>query len=900
MEEKAAGTWDLSRRSAIKLLAAGTAASQFAWAEWLRADAPQKLWVPNSWHETTRPEFVWESHEDRMYHDLEFSVPEMQTAPEFVAFMRRVWVFNKAMQWHRENLEDCILCHTAGRELWLTGENQLSRWHSDERNTISQFNESTRFEKKSGRHRDCAVLPAFQFHLGQNPEVEMRVTEASAPWQFCVSIKGRSGPPFLSTGWQTGPKSLKFDVAGELKKRGYALNFAELHFVFGIWTDNPSQSARVTYALSMPSRAAVIGSLPVIRTENTARAQGVPIVGVVVDESGKCLDSASARMRARIGERTIEMTESGGVWKASVRDLGPGNYEAILTAEGAVNASTVAQLRVNDGRFLSYDKNLGWMTRDGKPIGTLTGSYQGTFYFKDVGLPTESLINTQQEWEQWDRSKAPGEHLHYWESLTENELDQRFSRLQECGWDLLHLHQHWGIWERLDGGGRISPHGAEQVALYLRVAGRHNLALLQSLSSYEYALHRDVKSGPIGGTPPWSVYVDAGFRDEDWFQPEGTSFQKLFHQYLSDYTTLFKEETALAGMLASGEGDHENGPAFTNDVFEYVRSKDTNHFFPAETLFAATKLPRTYSARFKEELFGERTYFVGDNFYPEYELGVMFKYLQTSNNYLAEGSWPTPNIYTALHYELLNNDHKDPGPESWTGTLRYRNRLRDTYYLGFVHRMPILDTWDEYFAEDEHFVLRRTREMVDWKQPFLDPTVAVRVADESISAASRAKMVAIETAFAKVPLAYRYVLPEASNFPKGSIVLDWRDSFQGVRFKSEGGWLPDEVKEQMPLRISPGYCANYSWSADHRTLLAYIYNTTNHTKHKLWICGTYHRIPKPTELSLQLCNFPVESLRYRLYDLNAKNVAKEGDLLGQIAIALGNTDRDYLFLVTPE
>jgi hypothetical protein len=405
-------------------------------------------------------------------------------------------------------------------------------------------------------------------------------------------------------------------------------------------------------------------------------------------------------------------------------------------------------------------------------------------------------------------------------------------------------------------------------------------------------------NGPIGGTPPWSVYIDAGFKNEDWFDPAGTSFQKMFHQYLHDFTSLFREETALAGMLASGEGDHENGPVFTNDVFHYVKSLDSNHFFPAECLFQTKKLPRAYSVGFEEDLFGDRTYFIGDNFFPEYELGVFFKFLQTGNNYLAEGSWPTPNIYTALHYDLLNNDHKDPGPESWVGSLRYRTRLRDTYYLGLIHRIPIVDTWDEYLAEDEHKILREVRDSVDWSQPFEPTPVVVRVDDES-GGDGREKMIRFETAFSQIPLAYSYLLPESAAPETAVLVVDSRQPYLQPQFVSDGGFLPDALKAHMPLKISPGYSASYLWSSDQRTLLAYIYNTTNHTEQLLWICGRHHRIPKPAALILRLQNLPQERLKFRLYDLNFKKLFQSGTFSQSTEISLGVTDKDYLMVVTP-
>ena len=50
-------------------------------------------------------------------------------------------------------------------------------------------------------------------------------------------------------------------------------------------------------------------------------------------------------------------------------------------------------------------------------------------------MASERLVKTQVDWDSWDRSEPPGEHLLYWESLTEPQLDERFRYLAENGWD---------------------------------------------------------------------------------------------------------------------------------------------------------------------------------------------------------------------------------------------------------------------------------------------------------------------------------------------------------------------------------------------------------------------------------------------------------------------------------
>jgi hypothetical protein len=84
------------------------------------AQGPAFSWVNQK--EGPRPRLVWENREDIIYHDLAYGDKGVEGAPEFAPFMGRGWVFNRAMQWHRE-LEG-ILCYSSPATLWLTGTNE--------------------------------------------------------------------------------------------------------------------------------------------------------------------------------------------------------------------------------------------------------------------------------------------------------------------------------------------------------------------------------------------------------------------------------------------------------------------------------------------------------------------------------------------------------------------------------------------------------------------------------------------------------------------------------------------------------------------------------------------------------------------------------------------------------
>jgi hypothetical protein len=844
----------------------------------------------------TRPDFLWVNREDVMYHDHDYP-PALAGAPEYCAFIKKTWVFNRAMHWIRN--EGAILCYEDTGILNLTGENQVSAWHTGPDNTLKNEHDFSVWTKHSRRRRDCLVLPAFQFHVGQHPVVEVEADGGDSEWQFCVALKGRCGPPLIATPWKSGHERAYIDLSAELARRGFDWNFPELHFAIGSWVEDPDQTSEIRFRVRMPSRACVVGSLPVIRTASRVRSEGAPILAIAVDSDGRGFNPQDIRLSASTGDYTAPMEHSGNVWMARLRDLETGEHTVTITAEGALRDRTYVHVRVTDGRFYSMPPQQHWPICDGKVTGPLTGSYQGTFYFRDGGTKDERMVQTQAEWNSWDRSKADAEHMHYWESLTLDELDERFRYLAASGFDLLALHSHWGVWERLDAGGQISPHGAEQLARYLRTAALHRLAHVQALSSGPYMS----PGGPepsYGGTIPYSRYLDEGFQTSEFMKPGNTRFDHLFHQYLRDFATLFSDETAIFALTGSGEGDAFSGPARANDTMATVQSIDRNHIFFAETIDVMQELPQRQCEGFQQNRFGGRTYSAGNNAPAEYEIGVYFKFLQMADMYMAEGSWATMPRYNRFHYEV-NRDFRG-SPHCWTGTERYRIRLRDTFWLGLVHLLPVMNTWDEAIAEEEHLLLRHIRGQVDWNQVFAPPSIALRIDNECAKedSAARHNLTRYEQALVHLGLMYRFIADDEKEASDALAVIDARQPFRSLRFESEGGSLPDSLKHEIPLDFGRGYACSYASSQDRRTLLAYVYNTTNHEIDYMWLCGKYHRAPQAASLKLQLKNLPMSNLRAQLYDLNARQLLSSKTLSdGKGLFDQGVTEHDFFLLVTP-
>jgi hypothetical protein len=148
--------------------------------------------------------------------------------------------------------------------------------------------------------------------------------------------------------------------------------------------------------------------------------------------------------------------------------------------------------------------------------------------------------------------------------------------------------------------------------------------------------------------------------------------------------------------------------------------------------------------------------------------------------------------------------------------------VRETIYTGLAHRNPILLTWEERIVENERIVFEQIRHAVDWSQPFQRPPLAIRVDATLMPVAGREPLFRCENALSQIPLEACYVW-EDEPVPAGTVAtLDARQPFVAPTFVSRGGTLPDELKSRLPLVLPAGWAANYSWSEDRRTLLAFL------------------------------------------------------------------------------
>jgi hypothetical protein len=825
--------------------------------------------------------------------------------------IRDPWVFNRAMVWleQKDGVDGPPICYSGGESLWLSGKQQASCWRGG---TITQnAGNSTTFSAAPAD--EGAKLPfftgtvdpeimklsighactsPFQFNLEQHPKAIMEVTDASAPWRFMVVLKGREGKPSYICDWKTGTGKLEVDLRRIYRTLGYQGNFAHVYFLFSI-VGPPDMPKSVTFRLHMAGEGTVISSLPVIRTDQRQRKEGVPLACIVVDEKARKLGEGTVVVKARVNGKTYAMKETGGIWRTRVQDLPVGDHRAALEAEwlgGEKKRVAMLDVSVTDGKFIGFDPAMNLLTYDGKPMPPMTGSETGKLIYQHPDTPNESLVCGEKEWSKVVAA-AKGGKLdiadRWWEGLTEKDQERQAQYLASCGFDLMHLSSWWHHWERTEYLDHVAPYGAERLAGTLRANRKHGVFLYFNLAN-----HHPTEDGCV----PYQQQVDAGI--QKWSYALDSGWVKTYLGYAAAFARLFSDETSLLAVSANGERDRnawEGSRDFVNHTYDIYRAADPNHLVITE--FDTFEDPMACTA-FKPKPSGFRTYTCHDRDRPYAELNIRLipgKYkveMMRPHPYQAEG-----NFWGFLPVELHGykgdsyTPNRDQGKllQSPKALAHYRLLTREETYLALVYRLPMCMSWGECIIEDERKVHKDVRQRVNWTQEWKPAPVAIRVKavrDKSIEPDLRgcARLIDepynYEERMSALSLETTYLWGNTP-VPDGvAHVIDLnKQSSLNPAFASDGGDLPDWLKDLRPI-VVPGGQTHYAWSRDGRTLLAYL----------------PEQIPGST---MKLQGFPDGPLRYILYDLDKKDAVATGSFQKNSALTLPEKGDSFFLLVTP-
>ena len=245
------------------------------------------------------------------------------------------WVFNRAMIWtgERAAADAPPLCYCDRGELPLTGREQVSRWYVPAGDKLSERSISATRAFLLHDRIGHACLPPFQFNIEQHPTALLDVAKATHPWRLLVKIKGRHGLPMYVSPWKEGPGRLTIGLRDDYRKKGYTNHYPEFLFFLTTATGQRTGAAEIVCRLQLQGDAAVVASLPVIRTAQRAGSQGVPLVAVVLDEKARRLSADQVAVTATVGWQKVELAEvEKGLWKAVVTGLATGDYMADITA----------------------------------------------------------------------------------------------------------------------------------------------------------------------------------------------------------------------------------------------------------------------------------------------------------------------------------------------------------------------------------------------------------------------------------------------------------------------------------------------------------------------------------------------------------------------------------------
>lgn len=754
----------------------------------------------------TKPEIGWFSGEQYAYHEVRIK-SEWQAAPEFFPFFDHPSITNRQFAWLEK--DGLIYTYTEGDKLKLSGENAASEWLSEPKNKIIKHKDYTEFYPQSGlRLREAMVIPAFQFNIHQHPIWDVEIESTEVEYQLIVAIKGRAVKPLFCSKWLTGKQAFQVPIKELIDNYSYTLNYAQVHIALVVWKNSLGQKDKVKINLFSKTKEAVIVPLPVIRTLNNAPKK---IRLYKADSEGK-LQKFNRRISVQVGSEQMYVKN--------------GNLELKKNPEGEYKINiegTILQLKLTNGIHWQRSDDHKWKYDD-RILTPLTGTYSSINHVIFDPTGEEKLIFTNQD---YDKDKSSNTQYHFWESLTEDEMKSKISYLSDCGFDVLHMSQGWGFWQKLDNGGKISPFGAELFAQFYRIAANQSIYIIQALTHYPYFPKTD-KDG--WGSPPNEKYFEEGFSDSDWLNLGQTKFNGLFENYLRQFGSIFKDETALLMLSTSGEGDHMAGYRRCKWVEERMKKFCPKTLFYSEPIFFFSKTVGEHILNWDQKILGSRSYSMGIKLRSDYDLCLYFK-LNNCNPkiVMAEGAFPAPQLYSVFMYPQTDERSK-----SWIGSEHYRIHVRDNIYIGLVTGSSLLLTWEEQFTEDERICLRLFREKLLLPYQPKQANVEVLYSEEIYK--NRAETLG--------PL-IEFALTNAL----GSIKLV--DTFTNLSTLKIDPRTPltkaqkNEWKKIGSLEVSIGYSCIWETCENNQCKVVYLYNTGDTYKHEV-LYSKFHRIPKAT------------------------------------------------------
>jgi hypothetical protein len=149
---------------------------------------------------------------------------------------------------------------------------------------------------------------------------------------------------------------------------------------------------------------------------------------------------------------------------------------------------------------------------------------------------------------------------------------------------------------------------------------------------------------------------------------------------------------------------------------------------------------------------------------------------------------------------------------------------------------------------------------------------------------------------------YRKIAAQYERYFTTQCPLDYKfisdtSGFEGLMVNTLNDFqIPEPNASIIPyFEISPGYAVTYTMTRDHSQILAFIYNVTNHKKHRVEY-SYIHRLPQPADLFFSTKNL-TGNYSFQIFDLDDKKLIQEGTTEGNIKYKAAKTKHDYYIII---
>lgn len=770
---------------------------------------------------------------------------------------RTTMVFNRAMRWRPTPAGPLAWCD---EDLALTGAGAVSEWVAGPAVTLRADGDATIFTRPHANAvgPDRAVLRQLQFHLGQYPQALCHLAPTNAKTRLLVTLTCpyvRHGQVIARTEWTTTPLQTSIDLPAALAGWREARTYAELDFVLEI--DAPEATTgegSVRLELSLPRRDAVIAPTHVVRPAG----QRVPLNALVIAAE------RPASVVTDLTEPPTALTEHDGLYAAEL-DLAAGTHRGSVIARWP-DGRTVAQpveARLSARPFVvARPGEDTYSLADGTRLPPLLGDLFAWVPWDDPTRPDRRQIRGL---ETWSEPRQPP--LTKWRALNEAELRERIGYLHDTGARVVRLTPNTTPHEScLDAGGHITPHGLEQLQRLLTVLDDAGIRALINLFHYDYG------SAATGYYPPYDAYERVGYADTAGWRDEPVV--ALQRGYLGELLAAIGTDPAVLGYTLFGENDDLPGRDWHNQTAEFVKARAPRHLVVFEQGGGLQRdlTPAHWDAfaGARDGGVGYRTYYSDGTFTDAYANVCARWYAQHPPAFLAESCSGGPGWH---------------GGQTWMHP-DFRTMFRDNLWASLLAPQAMSLYWSVCLIDDERTLPTLLAERIDW-DGFRRARGQVSVIVPRATKAVLPALARIDDLCCRAGVTYD-IVSSPDQAAAYAVTID----------ATADAPLPELPAELALLRLTPGNAATILTDDRSTFLAAYVRNVVEHQAGPGYGVGVQELHRQRTAeraVAWELRALP-DTATLTVWDVDTKQVVREGTLGGQRQVDLGVSSHDFALL----